>query len=438
MVNNDKRDPRSKVLADSWYRRCWTDLGSFMTRSRQLRKRPTELLELQFEMLSALREVQESKATLERELADHVGDESGDVEQLEVSVAVAKRLARVIKEIGDGMAWRALNYDRPVICELASKPQTGHVEVESAVQELNAAAAHVERTGDIVVMNDLTNFLRYGDYTCVGGGSVTLMEWKGGTAARRSRRAKRQRRKVESVVEFLNTGVRYLEDRRQLLLRQSVRANTHLRTVAELIREAKQRGVAHARLSQCLAVDVHYLDLLSEVGDRREMSQLFHNPFRQTREAVSHRSLDLFDRFSPNRAPYSIYPFGDQGCTDIMTGAVCLTSYFSYRNLAQCLKRRGLSVSLPQHADLGAYLSLSIGDRRRADDRVAIRVWRPEDAQAVLVYLATTLRMFAEFLDEGPFADAVEQLFSRQHLFEQDEGSVMRFPAFANEADLWD
>lgn len=438
MDESGRRALRGKVLADPWYRKCWPDLHSFMSRSRQLRDRPLELLDLQFEMLSALSGAQKSKATLERELADHVGDESGDVEQLETGVAVARRLAHVIKQIADGIAWRALNYDRPVIRLLVSKPQTGHIDPDAAVQEANAAAAHVERTGDVVVVNDLTNFLRYGDYTCIGAESVTVVECKGGRAARRSGRARRQRHELETVLEFLNRGVRHGKDKSEVLLRQRVSANTHLAAVAELIREARKNGSAHERLSRCLAVDVLDPELLAEIGDDRRMAKLLHNPFHQTREAVRHHSLDFFGQFSPNLAPYSIYPFSDQDCSDVMTGAVWLISHFSDRNLARCLKRRGFSVLLPTEAEARDYLSLPTGDRRRAQDRVAMRIWRPDDPRGVLVGADITARMFAEFLDEESFADAMEEMFSRHDLLRRDDASVNVSAGFTNEAELWD
>jgi len=437
IVNNDKRDLFAKVFADPRYRKHWPAVASFMVRSRELRNEPGKLLLLQAEMLSALVGMQQSKAALERDLAEHAHRKRHDVVEVEVGLGVAKRLAHVIKQIGDGIAWRALNYDRAVIYELAGKPQTGHVEPQSAIQELGAAGDHVDRTGNIVVVNDLTNFLRYGDYTSVGSQSVTVAECKGGKAARRSRRARRQRSALDEVLQFLNTGVRRMKDKSQLLLRQRVTARTHLATVAELIREARQKGAADARLSRCLAVDVHYVELLAEITDPQKMDKLFHNPFHQTREAVSHHSLAFFDQFSRNVAPYSIYPFSDEDCTDVMTGAVWVVSHFSYRNLARCLKRRGLSVSLPNDAELRAYLALPMGDRRRADDRVAMEVWRPEEPGSLLIYPATTARMFAEFLDEESFAEAVDELFSHRDLFEREEGSVMLFPSFANEADLW-
>lgn len=443
-MRNDKRDLRGKVFLDPRYRRCWPELSSFMGRSRESRNRPGELLDLQAEMLGALKGAQESKRRLERDLAELAVDGTGDVEELEVGVAVARRLARVVKQIADGIAWRALGYDRAVIRQLAGKPQTGDIHSDAAVRELNAAAAHVERTGEVVVVNDLTNFLRYGDYTCVGGGFVTLVECKGGKGARRSGRAKRQRRQLGRVLEFVNAGVRRGADGVEMLVTQRVPARTHLGAVADLIREAKQKGASHAQLSECLAADAYYVDVVLETTERERMGELFHNPFRETREAVSHDSLDFFNEFCPNIAPYSVYPFTDEECTDVMTGAVRLVSYFSYRNLAGCLRRRGLVVVLPGEAEVRDYLSLPIGERRREQRGVAMRVGRPGVPWELLIGGDITARMFGEFLDEESFADGVEDILSRVDVLDwddwvaRDEGSLKLCAGFVNEAELWD
>jgi hypothetical protein len=221
-----------------------------------------------------------------------------------------------------------------------------------------------------------------------------------------------------------------------MLLRQRVMARSHLPTVAELIREARRKGAAQARLGPSLAIDILYFELLADTSDPRKIG--FHNPFLQTREAISHDSLDLFDDFSGNMAPYSIFPFSDEDCSDVMVGAMWLRSYFSYRNLARCLKRRGLSVLLPTDAQMRAYLSLSIGQRRRAAERLGIVVSRPRDARSLLFPLDSTARMWAEFLTEGSFADSVEEALSRDDLFEGHDAPIRFRTGFANESDLWD
>lgn len=422
----------TKVMANPQFRGYRPQLASFMARSRQLRRDPAKLLLLQADMASGLLAAQESKRRLEGELAAYGGDDASYIEQLRIAAAVAKGLAHVIKQIGDGIAWRALNYDRPVIYELSSKPQTGHLEFDSVQQEAALAAAHVGETGNTVVINDLTNFLRYGDFTSISDKSVSIAECKGGRGSSRSGRAVRQRQRLESTCEFLNAGVTDWGASVKKLFRYSIEPRSHLGAVAGLIREAKQKGSAHARLSRCLAVDVLHVESLLDMSSEKEMQKLDHNPFKQSPRATSHSSLDYFGTFSPNVAPYSVYPFSDEDCTDVMTGDILLRTHFNHRNLERCFKRRGLLVESPTLKQAQAFLDMDLGERRRHEDEIAILVGRPGDPYCVCIYLALLARLSFEFLDEETYADAVEEV-----LEQRDVGAIL-VPGFQNEALLWD
>lgn len=426
-----------KILGDPQYLEHLPRLQSFMARSRQLRHQPRELLDLQVEMAGALLGWQESQTRLEREAADYSGQDPEFLEEHEIAAGVAKRLAYIVRQIADGIAWRALNYHRAALYQLASKPQTGHLSLESTAHELRFAAAHVETSGNPVIINDLTNFLRFGDYTSIGPDGVTVAEVKGGEASAKSRRARRQRRALDSVLDFLNAGIRETREGSHRIHLFRVPPKTHLPTVRQLIREAKHKGDAHARLSDSLAVDVLYSTLLAEITEDEATPRLFRNPFAQSSDASSSHSLELFDRFSRNLAPYSIYPFADEDCTDIMTGALWLITHFNHGNLVRCLRRRGLVVALPTPQQLDAFSSMSHGERTRHEDDVAIWVYRANDPRRVHIYPALLGRVIWEFLDEESFADATEEIL------DQDPAEVAVLPAYAvaafeKENELWD
>ena len=417
-----------KVLSDPQYREHLPTVRSFMARSRQLRDRPRELLELQADMASALLGVQASQRELEGQLVSQPVGDSPALDDLERAIAVCKRLAHIIKQIADGIAWRTLQYDRAAIYQLALKNPTGHLQRQSAAHEFAAAAARVGRTGDLVAMNDLTNCLRYGDYTAVAAdGTVRMAEVKAGKASRRSGRATRQRRKLDEVLEFLDSGVRLTGERLTAFLLHKTRARTHLQAVGDVIRQAKAQGCAHARLSDCLAVEALYMETLFEQGRSPEL----HNPFAQSRQASSHHSLTFFDQFARNLAPYSVYPFPDDDCSDVMCGYLWLCTHFNRGNLIRCLRRRGLSVRLPTESEADAYNQLDPGEKRRREDDVAIRVWRPDQPTILTIAGALLGRLHYEYLDEECFADCVEEVL------EQPAVGVTFFPAFENEAELW-
>lgn len=421
-----------KVMGDSQYREHWPLLRSFMSKSRDLRTQPAELLDLQADMASALIGAQESQRRLKGQLSDQYSSDAAPPEDVQQAIRVSKRLAHVVKQIGDGMAWRTLHYNRAIIDQLSMKPQTGHLDLESTAEEFAAAEESLKRTAGLVIVNGLTNVLRYGDYTLVhADGHVDIVEVKGGKGSKRSGHTKTQRRELGKVVDFITQGIGLRLARPSAIFSHRRELKSHLPVVGELIREARVSGSAHARLSDCLAVDVLFTDMM--VAEDRQ--PIMHNPFMQSNEGRTYHSLQFFDRFAKNVAPYSIFPFSDEDCSDIMTGAILLISHFNYGNLVRCLRRRGLSVESPTKSQTAAYAELSLGEMQRHQDDVALRVSRAGDPRVLFLRQALLGRHLYEFLDEESFADAAEEMFDRTGI----EGVGVAFsPSFRNEKDLWD
>jgi hypothetical protein len=380
-------------------------------------------------MASALLGVQASQRELEGQLVNQSDGDGAVVEDLERGIAVCRRLAHIIKEIADGIAWRTLQYDRAAVYQLALKNPTGHLHPQSTAQEFAAAAAHIECAGDLVVMNDVTNFLRYGDYTAVAAdGTVRIAEVKAGKGGRRSGRASRQRQKLDQVLQFLDTGVRLTKEGATALFLHKTKLRTHLHAVGDIIRQAKAQGSAHRRLSDCLAVDALHIPSLFEQGRTAEL----HDPFAQSTQARSYHSFAVLKGFARNVAPYSVYPFPDEDCTDLMTGDLRLWTHFNHGNLIRSLRRRGLIARYPTDTQMDSYEQLTPGERKRREDEVGIQVRRPGGRAILISRPGLLARLIYEYLDEECFADCVEEMLDRGAV-----GFTM-FPAFQDETQLWD
>ncbi len=263
---------------------------------------------------------------------------------------------------------------------------------------------------------------------------VRIAEVKGGKTASESGQATRQGRKLEEMLEFVNTGIRETPEGIQKLMRFKAEPKTYAAAVGQLIQEARKQGNAHGRLSDCLAVDVFYVDLAARKTAKNDISKQFRNPFAQSKYAGSCTSLDFFQQFTPNLAPYSIYPFADDDCTDIMTGAIWIVAYFNARRFIRCLKRRGLRASLPTEEQVRAFQSLTPGEKRRRELDVPITISRTEFGPILKVSVAQLGRLGYEFLHEESFADSVEEQLDS---FVSQEAALV-FTAFEDEAALWD
>src|SRR3990167_10088428 len=77
---------------------------------------------------------------------------------------VYKANRRILKNIADGIAWRYLKCLRASLRLIADHNTTGHIS-PGFVQEAREAERIVAQTGAFVLLNDITNVLRYGDLT---------------------------------------------------------------------------------------------------------------------------------------------------------------------------------------------------------------------------------------------------------------------------------
>lgn len=426
----DKSRTVARALAVEEFSKSWDILFDFMARSRQSRKEPVSLFALQVDMARELLGVQRSKGDLRIALENEIEDAS--VRELHRRIAAAERLAYVIKQIADGIAWRSLDYDRGLLHILSAKSQPGALGLRKTLPELRAAEEYVIRTGGLAIMSDLTNILRYGDYVGVRSNEpIDLVEVKSGRRSAKSGRSLRQRKSVRKIVEFFNRGSGWTQEGRTSLFEHKIPIKTHLESVGQLIAEARRNGSSHARLSDCLAVEVWHMEDAVE----KERRPRVHNPFQQSREAETFHSLVDFSVFNSLRAPYSIYPFPDRDCFDLMTGAIWLITHFNYGKLQRCFKRRGMLIRWPDQKRLAQLSELGIGEQKRHQDDYGIPVGRPSDPRVLVLGGGEIGRLAYEFLDEESFVDAAEETLDRTTL--SDVGSAL-IPSYSNEPSLWD
>ena len=351
--------------------------------------------------------------------------------ELEKGIAHAKRGIRIVKDIADGIAWRALRYDRLAIRQLANKPHTGALILDSIQPELAAALIHAQRTGDVVVVNDLTNFLRFGDFTAVREEGVMVAEVKQGRGSARSGRAKRQSRRLEKTLDFINAGVGIAPGGSPaVLLPTSTSARSHIGQLRQLLRESAKRGFAYARLTDSLAVEVFRPALMA---DQDPYKTVFHNPFSQSPRCLVYHSYEFFDVWSPNLAPVSIFPLAQGDCAAILTGSVWIFSYLNLDNIIRSFRRRGFQAQLPSPSDFEALAELRPGEYAYHELDAPIRVGR-KNGVMLAMSVGGLGRIHFEFLDEESLADQIEEVLD---LDLQEEISFLGV-GFANEADLWD
>jgi hypothetical protein len=170
------------------------------------------------------------------------------LDRIKMQDLVARASQHTLRQIGDGIAWRALRYDRRAISILGEGERVGRLASGVGLEaELIELGRLFEEEGVFAIHNDLTNCLRHGDLTAIRpsgeGLDVTLIEVKAG--ARPDNTPQMQR--LERATELLQQGRRVTDgDLLQVTVIPSA-YETYLDSLPQLIGTAREVGFSWAR-----------------------------------------------------------------------------------------------------------------------------------------------------------------------------------------------
>lgn len=283
---------------------------------------------------------------------------------------VHERIRLAIKGVCDGIAWRALRFDRNIIRVLSEADTPGHLKESKAGAEAERRVHYhvTERLKHISIRNDLTNYLRIGDITEVDYPLVLLHEVKAHKKGKKwrllirnpytvkksdklSRQMRRmfeaqlviQRRRIptiQGIVEFMETNIPY---------------RSHLRKIKRTIRKAHKKGHACVRLEDCLSVECRDWKKTVEEASRlkREVwkEEIRCDDWGKDDHIVAHSNYDTFShqdgQFLRNVVPYAVFPLPNNVCADLMLGSVTLVSKLNLELLGKRFEQAGWSVEFP-------------------------------------------------------------------------------------------
>ena len=418
-ANREDRRLIERLLKRDEYATMAAMTSSWVEESIARKSDPLGLLELQAKLAGNALALQERRTEVIRAITE------GDLGQREPLALVTKALF-TIRGIADGIAWRAVDYNRLVIRQLSQHPSTGYLEADSFASELTAAHQWVEQTGDVVVINDLTNCLRFADLTTVNAKGITLHEVKAGRGSARSGHTSRQRRAVERRINLLRQG-RAESPGGDLvtLVRPKVDARNHIAAVARLIEDSREGGSVTARLTPALAAQVVRPNLFTSVVPAA-------NPFDEEDPVIIDSTLTLFDLWSPNMPPLSVFPYPIGDRTAVMLGLAIVIAYCNLREVVAVLEQRGLTAKLPSLDALRRLAPLEPWDQIRRQYEASMVVSDPTADREMLIPMPALKQLTGEFLDEESFADLIVATLTGPRT------TVHVMPGFANDNAIWD
>ena len=265
-----------------------------------------------------------------------------------------------LRAIGDAIAWRFLGYDRAILRLLAehpaiSTPQLG-VGLATELDELIRLAEENELP---VLLNAVTNFLRVADITTYDPATqqVRLVEVKAGKGV--TARTQRQGEYINLVQEGLDTGVHTLSGRKIQKILAEHPLLTYARSVEGAMREAEKRLTASRLFGQYMGIGVFAQEKIIGTVSEDDWPKLWDLVFDRiaklwrASDVVLPRMDNLFavTHFTPNLAPYAIFPMAPEYRLGLLTGEYLVISYLNISGLARWLEKRGWRVEVVPPSD---------------------------------------------------------------------------------------
>ena len=264
---------------------------------------------------------------------------------------IYKAHRRISKKIMDGIAFRFLNFERPTLRSLVDHNQTGHLS-QGFLKEVEKATYIVSQTGFYVVLNDLTNFLRYGDLTIISPDKILIGEVKTTGVVKGN-----QKKQLDKTIELLNKKLISVGGRVAEHLTLPGKPVNFLNQVEQIIEKSKLNasGICAKKISPYLWVSSIYTPKTREYFENNGHLPNFPViPFSKEDRYSSVNSLMFFDEFSPNMMPYSAFPFSETVICDILTGQIQLKSVISRKGLIKTFKGKGWNFTTPSRQSIAA------------------------------------------------------------------------------------
>lgn len=372
---------RASLAAHRNYTKLFSCFVKLLRRTRIpfLRKNGFWIGVIQLGMLRTLPKFQEEARSIRNKLRDSsiTGKEKEDLEH---RLMIYQEWIRIYQTIADGIAWRALNFNRPVLRLLSENDSPGHIHPPYA-----EILKKFVGSSDVVLINDLTRYLRIGDLTRVTkDGKVFLYELKRdgniilgmsdifkdakkhGASSISKQKHRHWTAQMSIVNQSINipviSGDRIKEEHRADIVDSDFPISHHFAAIKSLIKKANKSGFEQVELENGYFVEVTAFDtILSKVKHNDDIES--HPSITQKKEAIfkrpewckdkKTRTIDLSSfesfmreggQFPRNFTPQSILPFSSKDCVRLMMGLLEIRIILNLDLLKKKLKEAGWNV----------------------------------------------------------------------------------------------
>lgn len=276
-----------------------------------------------------------------------IGEEeyNRDVQKLNADIESSRLTIAALREIIDGIVWRYFDYNKAFLYIVADKQPIDLIEGnEGLINSLYELADVFITQGDKAILNDLSNFLRIGDVTNIkADGTIEFIEVKGSKS--RGARFTRQKERMQETVEFFNTGNKRLDGSQFVISESQVKLRNYLKQLRDSILRARTNGYDSILIGSHLIVETVDFGRLEDTDKAAKYFEAKHksvkDKWNKNKDFVYHAwSIEKLD-YAKNYAPYTIFPFGDDICADILMGKIWIQYRLNIYEIIRILEKAG-------------------------------------------------------------------------------------------------
>ena len=412
------------VICNSFYKQLRPILKDLFDKSIQAHYGNYSLVDLQAELLAyiifvdsvskkylrwkglfgkALNQLAEHNALLER-----IKRAQSRIEDMQGYAAAAKLVDSQLRSIGDGIAWRFLNYDRAALRLLAEHAYVSVPEMGAGLHEEMKKFQSLVDEGYSVLMNSITNFLRVGDVTIYDKTTdkFELVEVKAGM--QQTPRTLRQGKYMALIQEGLDEGSHSIAGATLTKMMSKAPLLTYVRSVESTMAKAEQKLGSSRLFGEYLSVGVFALRKIIDNCSEDDMQRLQETIIKRCMSVIRRKTdiplplmTNIFPmlHFSPILAPYAVFPIDQNRRFELLTGDFWVISQLNISGLARWLENRGWEtriVSLPDKVpDSGEFTHVPILQVWKGKKGIeigldilaiaAMEFWMPESIERMIV-----------------------------------------------------
>jgi hypothetical protein len=236
---------------------------------------------------------------------------------------------------------------------LADKDPIEHLKVDegliSSIYEFSGIFLNQEQ---FAVLNDISNFIRVGDITVINkDGDIEFIEVKSSKkkgARKKNPRVRRQKKYMEELVEFFNTGVGEYDGKKLKILDSKTRQVNHLNQLKESIQKARTKGQSSELIGNYMVI--HVIDY-GKINNPKNIINYINSRHKSVKQKWDSKNdfcfvFNFSEKliFSRNYVPISIFPFDVEICADILMGKLAIFAILNFSEIKRMFEKYGWEV----------------------------------------------------------------------------------------------